>query len=145
MGDDDTFLKVPDDLTGRTRPALTPETTAFWEGLARGQLILPRCRDCLRLNWISNAGCPWCGSEYAQDEEVEAVGTVYTYTVAYRDFGVGMQAPYAPARVALSAEPELRLVTNIVNCRISDASIGMPVKGVFANAGTHGLLFFEPY
>ena len=43
-------------------PEPTPETRPFWDGCARGELLLQRCRDCGKPYFYPRPVCPACGS-----------------------------------------------------------------------------------
>jgi uncharacterized OB-fold protein len=55
-----------------------------------------------------------------------------------------MPVPYCVAIVNPACEPHIQLMTNIVNCRISDIRIGMPVTPVIVRDGDVALLFYQP-
>ena len=78
-------------------------------------------------------------------EEVSGRGVVYSYTLANREFAPGVKPPYAAALVDLDEQEGLRLVTNIVNVRVGDVRVGMPVRVLFHDIGDGATLaFFEP-
>ena len=74
-------------------------------------------------------------------------GTVYSFTVANREFAPGIVPPYVAALVDLVEQESLRLVTNLVNVSIGDVRIGMPVRVVFSDLELDGedatLAYFE--
>jgi uncharacterized OB-fold protein len=142
--DDPTHLNVEVALHSRAVPMPTPESEAFWQGLAEDRLILACCGNCGRFTHYPVAGCSWCGSPDQHYEQVEPVGTIYSYTVCALPFGPGLTCPYVVAAVEPDSQPGLKLITNIVNCRIADVRIGLPVSGRFVHDDPHHLLVFEP-
>ena len=103
----------------------------FWAGLRRHELVILRCGECRRWVHPPQASCPRCLSFPLTAEPVSGRGTVYSFTVANREFAPGIKPPYVVALVDLEEQENLRLVTNLVNVSIGDVRIGMPVRAVF--------------
>ena len=63
-------------------PVVDPELLPFWEGTARGELLLRRCTACGTVAWPPRTFCPACSA--AEPEWFAAAGTgeVYSYTEA---------------------------------------------------------------
>ena len=142
--DDDHELVVPSSLVGRTVPALTPESEPFWEGLGRGAIVLQRCTECRRWTYLPTGGCPWCGAPELTHEAVDGRGELYSFTVCHLEFGPGTQPPYVVGIIAPDCEPGLRIVTNVVGCRIRDVRIAAPMEPVIVPAETGHLLLYRP-
>jgi uncharacterized OB-fold protein len=140
---DNTFLPVPENTNGRTLPGITPESKSFWDGFGEGQLVLLRCGSCRQLVHYPVAGCVHCGGADLVPEAVDSAGALYSFTVCYLEFGAGMQAPYVVGHIELAVQPGLRLITNVVNCRIRDVYIGMPLEMVVV-PGEQPLPFYQP-
>ena len=96
------------------------DSAGFWEGLRHHEIRLLRCRECGY--WIHPplAMCPSCHSFELHFEVTSSVGTVYTYTVIYREFVPGLEPPYVAALVEIPSQSRLRLLTNLVNCTEPD-------------------------
>lgn len=58
-----------------------PDAAAFWEGVARGQLVLPRCRSCDQLFFYPRTTCPGCGSRDHTDEQMSGDGIVHAFAI----------------------------------------------------------------
>lgn len=114
-------------------PEITPDSAAFWEGTARGELVLQRCAHCQTCMWYPRFICANCGHAELKSFRASGRGTVYSFTVTtrgileYRDCG-----PYVLALVELAEGP--KMLTNIVD---GDAAlaIGDPVEVVFHDTG----------
>lgn len=52
----------------------------YWLALERGEFKLARCADCRKWMWPAHFRCGDCGSWDIAWEDVEPVGTVYTWT-----------------------------------------------------------------
>lgn len=118
-------------------PLVQPEIKAFWEATARGELLLPKCRDCSGLVWFPRPFCSMCGSLNVEWITASGRGTVYSFTVnrrggadlpAFRGAGV-----YVLAYVELEEGP--RMMTNIVDCDPDTVRIGQAVEVVFHDTG----------
>jgi uncharacterized OB-fold protein len=81
-------------------------------------------------------------------EPVSGRGTVYSFTVANREFAPGIKPPYVVALVDLEEQESLRVVTNLVNVAAGDVRIGMGVRVLFCDLELDDedatLAFFEP-
>lgn len=120
------------------------DSAPFWDGLRQHRLVILRCDDCGWWVHTPIAGCPRCLSPQVSPQEVGGRGTVYSYTVVNREFAPGIKPPYVAAYVDLVEQDALRLLTNIVNVRVGDLRIGMPVQVAFHDIGDATLAFFEP-
>ena len=122
------------------------DSAPFWEGLRRHQLAILRCADCRFFVHPPQASCPRCLSLDVVAEAVSGRGTVYSFTVANREFAPGIKPPYVAALVDLVEQDGLRLVTNLVNVAVGDVRIGMPVRVVFVDldGADVTLAYFEP-
>ena len=118
----------------------------FWAGLRRHELVILRCGECRRWVHPPQASCPRCLSLQLAAEPVSGRGTVYSFTVANREFAPGVPPPYVAAIVELAEQDGLRFVTNLVNLAIGDVRIGMPVRVVFCDLDGPDatLAYFEP-
>ena len=64
-------------------------------------------------------------------EDARGTGTVYTFSVVHRNDlpPFNERVPYVAAIVELDEGP--RLMTNVVDCDVSDVAVGMPVEVTF--------------
>ncbi|MHB2028693.1 MAG: Zn-ribbon domain-containing OB-fold protein [Acidimicrobiales bacterium] len=125
-------------------PAADIDSRAFWEGLQQHRLLIARCDECGFFVHPPLAGCPRCLSSALSSHEVSGRGVVYSFTVVNREFAPGVKPPYVAAYVDLDEQEALRMLTNIVNVRIGDIQIGMPVQVRFCDIGDATLAMFEP-
>ncbi len=126
-------------------PAFDKETGPYWQHLSEHRMSILRCQACK--NWIHPplVACPECQSTDLKFEPIAGTGTVYTYTISFVAFGVGIKTPYVLALVDLDEQPSLRIVTNIVNSELGDVTFGMKVRVVYYDANPEVTLpFFEP-
>lgn len=124
-----------------------PETEEFWRGCRARQLKLPHCRHCGRYHWYPLPACPYCQNTELEWAPVSGRATLFTWTEV-RYLFVRELADRLPLLVALvtpQEAPEIRLVTNMVDCAEADLRAGMPVEVVFKDVGdTVTMPMFRP-
>jgi len=115
-------------------PTITAESRPFWEGCARRQLLVQRCRACGARQHYPRGICASCWSNDLEWQASSGRGTVYTFTVTHRTQARGFkdEVPYVVAWVEL--EEGVQLLTNVVGCDPSRVAIGMPVQVTFEEA-----------
>ncbi len=111
------------------RPGITHDNAFFWEGLAKGQLLLQRCAGCGRLQHPPEPMCPACHSLAFEAMEASGRGRVYSYVVAHHPPIPPFEYPNVIALVELEEGP--RLVSNLVDVAPDAVTIGMPVAVEF--------------
>ncbi|GAA4282717.1 Zn-ribbon domain-containing OB-fold protein [Brevibacterium daeguense] len=83
----------------------------YFDGLARGQLAIPRCTACGRHQFPPRSVCVHCrGHDFAWDVADDPRGTLFTWTVVHHAKGTEFEAlaPYAVALISL-AQFDVRL------------------------------------
>jgi uncharacterized protein len=142
--DGDKVLCAPTEWRGPV-PVEEPESAGFWQSLRDHRLKIQRCQDCGTWIHYPNASCPDCGSSKLDYEAASETGTLFSFTVSNREFGLGFELPYVSGYVVLD-DPPVRLATNVVGCRPSDLSIGLPVRVVYQDYPERNLTlaYFTP-
>ena len=102
-----------------------PELVQFWEATARGEFLLPRCRDCGQCHWHPRAICPFCASADIGCITATGKGEVYSFSIIHRRD----QAAYVLAYILV--EEGIQLMSNIIKCDPKTIRIGMPVSVSF--------------
>ncbi|MEW6267993.1 MAG: OB-fold domain-containing protein [Thermodesulfobacteriota bacterium] len=125
-------------LPGLEDPAARP----FWEGTARGELLLQTCADCGKMRMPPRPMCPACRSIRVAWTRASGRGRVWSFVVAHPPLlpAYAELAPYNVIVVELEEDPTLRLVGNLVESAEgainavdpSTIRIGEPVRVVFA-------------
>jgi uncharacterized OB-fold protein len=118
-------------MTPRPLPRITNETRPFWEGCARGELLIQHCRACDRNQHYPRAFCGNCLSEELEMVRASGRGAVHAVTIVRRAPSPAFESlvPYALAIVSL---PEgVQLFTAIGDCPVESIEIGMPVSVAF--------------
>jgi uncharacterized OB-fold protein len=128
---------------GRPLPVPTPETAHFWEGTARGELRLQRCRACATTYFPPQPFCPRCSSDDIEVVRASGRGSLYSYVVTHRA-APGFEAPYVIAVVQLDEGP--RLLSNLVGIAPDPEALplDLPVEAVYETVGEVTLPMFQP-
>ncbi len=125
-------------------PQPTVDSQPFWDGVARGELLLQRCANGHR--WFPPGPlCPECWSREWTCVKASGRGTIHSFVTfrrsyhpAYRD-----RLPYVVAIVELEEGP--RFTTRLVDVDPDDVRVGMPVTLEIAHvAGVPLPLFTVP-
>jgi uncharacterized OB-fold protein len=101
-----------------------PEHAAFWEGCARGVLLVQACGSCGARRMPPRPMCPVCRSLDVTWHETSGRGTVWSFIVTHPPLlpAYAELAPYNVIVVALEEDPTIRFVGNLVTD--ADAPIG---------------------
>ncbi len=118
-------------MSARLIPPVSPTTQPYWEGAARGQLMLQQCSACGQRPFPPHTHCEQCGSADLAWQAASGKGTIYTYTISYRAPHPVFrdQCPMVIAVVELDEGP--RLITNIIECDPDHVAVGMAVEAAF--------------
>lgn len=124
-------------LPGLGDPAARP----FWEGAARGELLIQTCADCGKMRMPPRPMCPACRSLSERWTKVSGRGRIWSFVVAHPPLlpAYAELAPYNVIVVALDEDPTLRMVGNLLarpDGPINEVDpatirIGEPVRVVF--------------
>ena len=109
----------------RPRPAITHDNAFFFEGTARGALLIQRCSDCQRLRHPPRPACASCGSFAWETVTASGWGTVFSFVVVHHPPVPGFDYPLPIAVVEL--EEGTRLVADLIGVEPAEVHIGMPV------------------
>ena len=114
-------------------PVPDPLTRFFWEGANQGKLMVLQCRTCSKYIHPPRPVCRFCLSLDLAPSEVSGRASLYTWTVSEHAFHpfFADKLPYVYATVELVEQPGLRLITNIIECPLSDLQIEMPLEVSF--------------
>ena len=110
----------------RLAPSPTAESKTFWTGGRDNRLLpLPRLRTLLPSAWSRLLAVP----QHRRSTRAGLwTGTVAAYTVNRQPWIPGLDPPYIVAMVELADEPDVRLITNVVDASVDDIRVGLPVK-----------------
>lgn len=112
------------------RPVPVPDEASapFFEGAARGELMLQRCRSCGAFMWPVKPRCVQCFSGEIDWAPASGRAELYSFAVVHQRYP-GFDEPYVLATVE-TAEG-VRFNTSIVGADSDELEIGMPLEVVF--------------
>jgi uncharacterized OB-fold protein len=111
------------------RPAITPDTEFFWEGLRERRLLIRRCADCGHLHHPPGPMCPKCHSCAWTAQEVSGRGVLHSYVVVHQPQLPAFSYPLPVALVEL--EEGVRLLGNVQGTAPQALRVGMPLRAEF--------------
>lgn len=116
---------------GRPRPSLNQDVSFFWEGAAKGQLLIQRCTDCDALRHPPGPGCPKCSSMKWQPAVMSGKGTIHSYVRHHHPTIPPFETGHPVLLVQLDEGP--RLISELVedDAGATEIEIGMRVEARF--------------
>lgn len=115
------------------RPVPNIDDEAFWVGCQNDELRMQRCAACKKYRWLPRPMCPSCNALEHEWVAVSGRGRVFSWTVIVHPVhpAANEKVPYNVAQVQLDEDPDLILVTNLVDIDNDAIRIDMPVEAVF--------------
>lgn len=98
-------------------PDLDDETSApFWQGTARGELLVQACGSCSAWRMPPRPMCPRCQSLMVDWVPTSGRGTIWSFVIPHPPLlpAYAELAPYNAVVVALEEDPTIRFVGNLV-------------------------------
>ena len=116
-----------------SRPVPRPsiQSQPFWDGCARGELLLQRCKGCHTVWHPPSPPCPSCLSTDYEWTPASGKGTVYTFSVIHHPFRPAWApfVPYVLAVIELAEGP--KLLSNVIDIAPDEVRVGMDVEVTF--------------
>jgi uncharacterized protein len=93
-----------------------PTSAAFWEGTARGELLVQACDACGKWRMPPRPMCPVCRSTAAKWVPTSGRGNVWSFIVPHPPLlpAYSEVAPYNAIIVELEEDPTIRFAGNLV-------------------------------
>jgi len=110
----------------RPRPAVTPDSQFWWDGVNDGKLLIQRCGACGKLRHPPRPMCPHCQSLDWDTIEASGRGTIYSFVVTHHPQVPAFDYPLVPALIEL--EEGTRLVSDVIDYAPERVQIGLPVE-----------------
>jgi uncharacterized protein len=109
-----------------------PLSAPFFEGAARGELLVTRCESCDRYVWYPQERCPACGGALTWTR-VSGRGSLFSWTVVERAFlpAFDDKVPFVSALVAIDEDPAVRIVSYVVDVEPGALQADMPLEVTF--------------
>ncbi len=120
----------PEATVESLRPVPVPDALSapFFEGAARGELMLQRCGSCGAFMWPVKPRCVECFSGEIEWVAASGRGELYSFVVVHQRYP-GFEEPYVLATVETTEG--VRFETSIVGAEADELEIGMPLEVVF--------------
>ena len=109
----------------RPRPAVTADSTFFFEGARAGKLLIQRCSSCGRLRHPPAPACRSCRSLDWDTVEASRRASLYSYVVVHHPQVPAFDYPLVIGLAEL--EEGTRLVADLEGVEPADVRIGMPL------------------
>ena len=117
-------LRVGDMFLGLYQPS--PETTGFWDGVKRHELLLKVCNSCGKLHHPRRILCSGCGLSGLGWKRASGKGKVYAFSEIHRSAGVfSKSTPYVVGIAEL--EEGIHLFSRFIAKNNADVQIDRPV------------------
>jgi uncharacterized OB-fold protein len=120
----------PESMLESLRPVPVPDEASapFFEGAARGELMLQRCGSCGAFMWPVKPRCVECFSDAVEWTPASGRAELYSFVVVHQRYP-GFEEPYIVATVVT---PEgVRFDTSIVDADAAELEIGIALEAVF--------------
>lgn len=124
----------------RPQPLIGRDNAYYWEGVAKGVVLIQKCTACGSLRHPPSPMCPECQS--LDWMTVVAIGraVLHSYTICHHPLPPWEEGPYAVVLVDIEVEDSdkgARIVCGTRGIPNEDLRIGMPMRLLFED----GLVF----
>lgn len=124
-------------------PVATSISRPYWDACREERLTFQRCRQCRAAIFIPLPRCNRCFSDEIDWEASTGRGIVYSWSTVWRPQQAGFSPGYVAAIVEL--DEGWHMLTNVVDCPLSDVHIGMRVQVLFRKVSPEITLpYFQP-
>jgi uncharacterized OB-fold protein len=110
----------------RLRPLRAHDNDWWWEAIDNGELLIQKCSDCGTLRHPPRPMCGKCQSLKWESIRSAGAGTIHSYVIMHHPPIPGYDYPLPVALIDL--EEGTRIVSNVIDCDISEVHIGMRVQ-----------------
>lgn len=102
----------------------------YWQGLAEGRLMLPRCDGCDRWMWPAGRRCGACGTVGIHWVEQPMAATVFSWTRTWHRFALteSFDLPFITVLAEVDGSG-IRLLGRLDQAEDVDPVIGEPLSG----------------
>jgi uncharacterized OB-fold protein len=112
-------------------PVINEDTAPYWEYCRKHELRMQKCQQCGYIRFPVSIVCPKCHSLEAEWTRLSGKGRVYSFIIYHQAYHPSYKddLPYAVAIIQLDEGP--RMESNIIDCKMEDIKIDMPVEVTF--------------
>jgi len=123
-------------------PEPSIDSKPFWDGLKERRVMLQRCANCGLVRHYPRPMCSECHSMEEEWIEASGKGAVYSWTVTHHPFHIGFRGETPYILVTVDLEEGVRIQSQLLDAKVEDLKIGLPVEVVFVPAGDEYVLPF---
>jgi len=118
---------------GAVVPAPNDLTSFFWEGAKADKLVMQCCNSCQKFQHPPEPICHHCLSFDLGHKALSGRATVYSYEIATQAFHpyFADKLPFVLAVVELVEQPNLKMITNLIEFPLDGIEIGAAVQVAF--------------
>ncbi len=127
----------------RLLPKVDETNRFFWTSGRDGRLRFLRCSRCDHLVHPPAPRCPTCLSDQLEPSAVSGRARVHSFTANHQQWIPGSD-DYVVGLVSIAEQPDVRLMTNLVDCNPDEPLIGREVEVVFEECDDVFLPLFRP-
>ena len=113
----------------RTLPPVTPLTQPWFDGCARGELLLQHCSHCGEHQFYPRILCSHCGKADPDWATASGRGHIASFSIVRRGITRAYEAPYVVALIDLEEGP--RMMSTVIDCDPETIAIGQAVAVAF--------------
>jgi uncharacterized OB-fold protein len=115
----------------RPIPQVDPQLAPFFAAAKEHRLVVQRCGGCGAHRFPPRELCSGCLATASSWVDVSGRGEIFSFNVMHQIYHPAFAAvvPYAVVVVKLAEGP--KMISNLVDCPVSEIRIGMPVEVVF--------------
>ncbi|MBS2545998.1 OB-fold domain-containing protein [Catenulispora sp. NL8] len=127
----------------RPQPVIGRDNAYYWEGVAKGAVLIQKCTACGSLRHPPSPMCPECQSLDWTTVKATGHATLHSYTICHHPLPPWEEGPYAVVLIDLEIEDSdrrPRIVCGAKGIANEDLRIEMPLSLVFED----GLVFAGP-
>ncbi len=140
----DAKTNVPgQEASSRPDPIATVDSAFFWDGAARGELLIQQCCGCDTLWHPPRPMCPKCYCVEKRYTKMSGHGTVYSWSMPIHPPAYGFETP--PIVALIDLEEGVRIVSNVIGVDAREMKSGIAVEVAFApTRGGKAVPVFHP-
>ena len=116
-------------------PEASPDglDTAYYEGLAAGEIRVQFCPACETYQWGPEWACHACHNFEIEWRSVDGRGRIYTWERVWHPVHPALKdaCPYLTAIVELPGAQNIRLIGNVIGDPLQAVTVGDAVEAVF--------------
>jgi len=135
---------IAKEIPGRPVPFVDADNKPFYDGCARGELLIQRCVDTGKFQFYPRPCSVFTGGP-VEWVPSSGKGSIHTFSVIRRNFSEPYFEPITPYVVAMiDVEEGVRMMSNVTGCALEDIKIGMAVE-VYFGCVSEALQVFMPF